>query len=314
MVCRIHRAMQLLVAGGLAVGVQLLDPAFGAENIEGDLAFAKGEYSVAFSEWSAAAAAGDTSAMSSIGTLYDTGHGVPQDFTQALSWYLKAAEAGNTSAMFNAAVMFDNGRGTHIDRLEAIRWYGLAAQRGSGRAAYDLGVIYRDGDGVPRDKSLATHYFYIALASGIEAARPNLVALGANIVSKPLVSPRTLTPTESLPRTNGSSAEISHFQKVALERGELGTLSPKVVTALIPALSQEALNNNEIAQYDLGFLSEHGLGTPVDLVKSYVYYLKAATSHNSSVDAVALRGAAEVAMRLSPEQHAAARNALLGGF
>jgi len=308
--------MRRFTAVGFALAILLSTPVHAAEGVQGDLAFAAGDYTAAFRDWSAAAAIGNASAMAGVGALYDTGHGVPQDFAQALSWYRRAAEAGNVPAMFSTAAMYDNGRGTAVNRAEAIRWYGMAAEKGSGRAAYDLGVIYRDGDGVPRDTASAIHFFRIAAAAGIEAARPNLAALGDGSIAKSLVTARlSPPPVRSAPRrANEQTAEIGRFQKAALERSELGTLSSKALRALMPALDQEARSGNGLAEYDMGFAYEHGYGVHADPVKSYIYYLKAATSHDTTVNAVALKGAAEVGNRLTPEQHAAAREALVGGF
>ena len=284
-----------------------------AEDIQGDLAFAAGDYRAALRDWSAAAAAGDVSAMSGVGALYDTGHGVPQDFATALSWYRRAAEAGNVSAMFSTAAMYDNGRGTAVDRSEAIHWYSMAAERGNGRAAYDLGVIYRNGDGVARDTKSAVHFFRLAAAAGIQAARPNLAALGQGRTPAPLAAARSQPlPAGPVPApTDQQADEIGRFQKAALDRSEAGHLSPAASRALLSKLDQDARNGNSLAEYDLGYVYEHGVGVPRDPVKSYVDYLKAATSPDAAVNAVARKGAADLGNRLTPDQHAAARQALL---
>jgi uncharacterized protein len=65
--------------------------------------------------------------MLGIGVLYDTGHGVPQNFATALFWYRRAAEAGSATAAFNVGAMYDNGRGTATDHQEAIKWWRVAA-------------------------------------------------------------------------------------------------------------------------------------------------------------------------------------------
>jgi len=43
-----------------------------------------------------AAEQGDTGAQTMLGLLYDTGHGVKQDYAQAEIWYRKAAEQGDS--------------------------------------------------------------------------------------------------------------------------------------------------------------------------------------------------------------------------
>ncbi len=318
--CSAARLSKLVTLAALAFATVLAVPARAAEGINGDVAFASGDYFAALQDWLSAAAAGDASAMLSVGALYDTGHGATQDWKQALVWYRRAAEAGNASAMFNIAVMYDSGQGTVVDRAEAIRWYGMAAEKGNGRAAYDLGLIYRDGDGVPKDTAQAIHYFQIAAAAGIQAARPNLSALGSSATLGSSTVPKPVPATHPVsrpapaapPQTGQQVSEISRFQKVALERGETGGLSPRLLGILLPTLEQDARTGNGLAQYDLGYVYEHGLGVPTDLVQSYSSYLRAAASHDTTVIASALKGAAEVGDRLTPDQHAAAREILLG--
>ena len=40
-----------------------------------------------------------------LGGMYDNGHGVPQDYAQALTWYRKAADQGYAAAQFNLGSM-----------------------------------------------------------------------------------------------------------------------------------------------------------------------------------------------------------------
>ncbi len=281
-----------------------------AEGLRGDLAFSVGDYATAYREWLEAANTGDASAMSAVGTLYDTGHGVPQDFAAALSWYRRAADAGDVRAMFNVGAMYDNGRGTPVDRAQAVGWYALAARRGNARAAYNLGVIYRDGDGVPRDTQSAIRYFRRAAVGGIPAAFPNLAALGGGMAPKaPVVAQ---SPRPAPPQTNQSTAEIGRFQDAALARADVNAVSAKTFSVLMPALIAQAAKGNGLAQYDVGFAYEHGLGVPADPVRSYVFYVRAAASLEENVKAAALRGAAELGRRLTDAQHAAARDMLIG--
>ncbi len=284
-----------------------------AQDVAGDAAFSSGDYAAAYLAWRGSADAGDASAMSAVGALYDTGHGVPQDFSAALGWYRRAAEAGDVHAMFSVGAMYDNGRGTPVNRLEATRWYGMAAAKGNGRAAYDLGTIYRDGDGMPQDRAASIRYFKLALAAGIKAARPNLAALGSAPphvkaeAGPPAPAPRRPQPGEASSRV----AAVARFQQAALARNWTGPDSVAALAPLIPALVEQASQGNNLAQYDLGYAFEHGVGEPPDLVKSYVFYLRAAASHEDRVKKAALLGAQQVGSRLSAEQHGTARAMLL---
>ena len=249
-----------------------------ADELRGDKAFSAGDYATAYREWRESADAGDVSSMAAIGTLFDTGHGVPQDFATALQWYRRGAEAGDVRSMFNVATMYDSGRGTPVDRAEALRWYRMAADRGNGRAAYDLGTIYRDGDGVPRDRALAAHFFRLASSRGIEAARENLADMG-------LAKPPPVAAAGTFPPPNrssgkaiaesGQTGELDRFQQAALARANVDPALIKALVPLLPALADQAAHGNQLAQYDVGYAFEHGIGISADPTRSYVYYLRA---------------------------------------
>ena len=65
-----------------------------------------------------------------LGTAYERGIGVPQDYTQAADLYRRAAEQGNASAQFNLALLYDNGTGVARDYAQAAAWYTKAAEQG----------------------------------------------------------------------------------------------------------------------------------------------------------------------------------------
>ena len=79
-----------------------------------------------------AAEQGDAEAQSNLGYAYDTGRGVPQDYTQAVAWYRKAAEQGEADAQYQLGVMYANGQGVPQDAVSAYMWFNLSAARGTG--------------------------------------------------------------------------------------------------------------------------------------------------------------------------------------
>lgn len=286
-----------------------------ADMLTGDAAFSAGDYATAYREWSQAVGNGDASAMAALGTLYDTGYGVPQDFSRALGWYRHAAEAGNVRGMFNTGTMYDNGRGTPVDRAEALRWYARAAERGHGRAAFNAGLIYRDGDGVPRDRAAAIRYFRIAAQNGVVAARTNLVALHAiEPPRSPMTNLALLRPSSRpQPTFNADQLTTSGLLKALLTRGPLDPAAVRELSEVAPKLETQAGKDSWIAQYIVGVALENGYGVTRDEVRSYVYYLRATASPERGVKMAALRGAADMAKTLTNVQHAAARDMLLDG-
>ena len=288
-----------------------------ADELRGDEAFSAGDYPAAYREWRESADAGDGSSMAAIGTLFDTGHGVPQDFATALQWYQRGAEAGDVRAMFNVAAMYDSGRGTPVNRAEALRWYRMAADRGNGRAAYNLGLIYRDGDGVARDPANAEHFFRLASARGIQAARENLSDMGvakpppALKPAQPFAAP--IHPSKDINTADNRIKDIARFQEAALARSPTDESSVKAFIPLLPSLLHQAEVGNQLAQYDVAYAFERGIGTSADPVRSYVYYLRASAAGESKTKLAALQGASEVSKQLTAAQHAVARDMLIGG-
>ena len=64
--------------------------------------------------------------------MYNSGRGVPQDYTQAFIWYRLAADQGYAAAQYNLGVLYDTGQGVPQDDVEALKWSNLAASRATG--------------------------------------------------------------------------------------------------------------------------------------------------------------------------------------
>jgi TPR repeat protein len=91
--------------------------------------------------------------------VYYLGHGVPQDFAEAMKWYRKAAIQGHAMAQNDLGFMYDNGRGVTQDYAEAVNWYRKAAEQGNAEAQYNLGFMYYEGQGVPQDYAEAVKWW-----------------------------------------------------------------------------------------------------------------------------------------------------------
>jgi TPR repeat protein len=69
-----------------------------------------------------------------LGVLYESGKGVPQDYTLAFSWYYKAAEQGDDVGQYMLGFMYFSGRGVPQDYTQGYAWYNLAAAQGFKKA------------------------------------------------------------------------------------------------------------------------------------------------------------------------------------
>jgi uncharacterized protein len=81
-------------------------------------------------------------------------------------WYRKAADQGIANAQYNLGVFYANGHGVPQDYVEAVKWYRKAADQGFAMAETNLGVMYALGHGVPQDFVLAYMWFNLAAAQG----------------------------------------------------------------------------------------------------------------------------------------------------
>ena len=68
----------------------------------------------------------------------ESGTGVAVNLAQAVRYYTAAAEAGNTSAMHNLGLAFVHGRGVERDTAAGIAWWKRAAAAGDAGAAARL--------------------------------------------------------------------------------------------------------------------------------------------------------------------------------
>ncbi len=69
---------------------------------------------------------GDSVAQTYMGFMYETGRGVPQNYTMAAHWYRRAAEQGNDTAQYTLGLLYDKGFGVRQDLVEANKWLNLS--------------------------------------------------------------------------------------------------------------------------------------------------------------------------------------------
>jgi uncharacterized protein len=90
----------------------------------------------------------DTAAQVNLGSLYDYGRGVPQDFKMAVRWYRRSAEQGNDFAQRRLGLLYERGDGVPQDYVQAYMWYKLGAANGgrSGAVLQDALAIRMNSD------------------------------------------------------------------------------------------------------------------------------------------------------------------------
>ena len=243
------------------------------------------------------AESGNAEAAFQLGTIYDLGHLVPQDFAQAAMWYRKAAEQGHAAAEFNFGAMCDNGRGVPRDRLAAALWYRRAARHGNARAPFDLGLMYEHGDGVRRDAARALNWYRLAAARGIKAARRKVAALTR--------APRAEAPPAQPPASiEQARAEYERGLDYYDGRGVAQDSA-----AALAWFEKAAAHGYAPAAYGLGYLHEHGDGVAPNRLRAYAWYrLAAERLPPGTMRDAALVSAERIAASLEPTAMAEAKN------
>ena len=92
----------------------------------------------------------------------------------AAQFLLSAAEQGYVVAQLALGVMYDDGHGVAEDATEAVRWFYRAAAQSVVRTQYDSRVIYANGREVAQDD--VTHlWFDLAVARSTGDIRDSVV-------------------------------------------------------------------------------------------------------------------------------------------
>ena len=69
-----------------------------------------------------------------LGFMFQTGRGVPQNYTEAAMWYRRAAEQGDSLAQYSLGLLYDRGQGVPRDVIEANKWLNLSTAAAPPRA------------------------------------------------------------------------------------------------------------------------------------------------------------------------------------
>lgn len=109
-------------------------------------------------------------AQYTLGIRYETGDGVPENYTEAVRWYRLAADQGYAEAQYDLAVS------SYRDQnfAEAMRWWRLAAEQGHAFAQFNLGGLYSLGEGVDQDDAEAAKWLLLSADQGHAGAQINL--------------------------------------------------------------------------------------------------------------------------------------------
>ena len=78
--------------------------------------------------------------------MFETGRGVPQNYTEAAMWYRRAAEQGDSLAQYSLGLLYDKGQGVPQDIVEANKWLNLSTAAAPRRRPGSAGAPSRRRD------------------------------------------------------------------------------------------------------------------------------------------------------------------------
>jgi TPR repeat protein len=93
---------------------------------QGQTAYSREDFASAARIFIPLAKNGDASAQTYLGFMFESGRGVPQNYTEAAYWYRRAAEQGDAAAQYSLGLLYDKGFGVRQDTVEAGKWLNLS--------------------------------------------------------------------------------------------------------------------------------------------------------------------------------------------
>ena len=288
-------ALPLLLISTISAATETSDEALSA--------YQQGDYDVALQGFRRAAEQGEADAQFILGSMYDRGEGVLQDYAEAAKWWRRAAEQGHVFAQISLGELFRNGEGVLQDYAEAVKWFRRAAKQGQVDAQLVLADMYSNGHGVPQDEAEAARWFRRAAEQGDASAQFTLGNMYRN--------------GQGVPQ---DYAEAARWFRQAAERGDApsqfnlalmyhrseGTVQDH--TQAVKWYRHAAEQGLPEAQNNLGFMYETGKGVAQNLIQALKWYNLAAARYPASTRRdLAVRKRDRVVSQLTPDELAKAQ-------
>ena len=159
-----------LLATFLLMALLISSLAYSSDFKKGFDAFQKEDFQQAYQIFRSLANQGDALAQFTLGFMYETGQGVPQNDVEAVRWYRSAAEQGVAKAQNNLGSRYILGQGVQKNDAEAVRWFRAAAEQGDVEAQARLGSMYFVGRGVVQNHVQAHKWANISASQGNQSA------------------------------------------------------------------------------------------------------------------------------------------------
>ncbi len=130
-----------------------------------------GEMNEAVTLFQKAAEIENPNAQYNLGTMYQFGHGVPQNYGEAAKWFKKAAANGLPGAQYSLGYLYYYGKGVFRENIKAIEWFRKAADQNNADAQFKLAQMLQYDIGVHKDLVQAKKWYKRAADLGHEEAK-----------------------------------------------------------------------------------------------------------------------------------------------
>ncbi len=120
---------------------------------------------------------GSPAAQYKLGTMYETGTGIPRNLTTAKMWYQKAAEQNYKSAKNRLVFLSITQKGFSAEHEDWLKTLRHDARFGDGEALFLLAQLHSSGTGVEQNKERALKLLKKAAAADIAGAEAERIKI-----------------------------------------------------------------------------------------------------------------------------------------
>ena len=117
---------------------------------------------------------GNAEAEYKVGEMYETGFGVKEDMTEAMSWITKAANKGHETAGFKLLYWDIEKNGVTASNKEKLEALKVKAKEGNPQAQFYVGKMQANGVGLKKNYDKAINWLNKAALVGVLAAEREL--------------------------------------------------------------------------------------------------------------------------------------------
>ncbi|BEN40740.1 tetratricopeptide repeat protein [Serratia nevei] len=222
-------------------------------------AYRRQDYASAF-KLAAEHSGADIRSQRLLATLYFEGKGVQRNPQKAIDILTPLADGGDAKAQTLLAAIFI-APGPQKNTERALYYNEKAIEQGSAQANYNLGVIYLHGLTGEKNVVLATRY----LTASSDLGSADAPILLGSLLSAPVERCQQF----SLAASRGNSQGALGYAR-CLVQGDAKNGKDFVSAAYWYSVA--ASQGNRLAQANLGYLAEKGLGTAVNLAEAKKWY------------------------------------------